>query len=385
MTDMRILIGIVCLVLLIFGCDSQMLPLSGGSSDTEVSAKVEGRAVDIYGDPAIGAEVRLRPSDYLPESSADPNNSSRNQLTDSLGVFIFDSVPAGAYAIEISTSDSDGVITNCEVFPRDKKVSLGICTLKPNALISGHAVLGSSRSAPVLQIYGIEKTITPDSTGFFTMSIPEGTHCLKISGPEEYDQLEVTFEAFSSEHKYIGWFWLNPKLHPPCNDYSCDSLTVRQILDSCGRQELPVDSVSVVRSGRITELHLRGFGSKAGSQLIGRLGFLEILDLGENQLETPPFFLNQLWILQVLKLDRNSLTVIPENMGFLIYLRHLDISYNNLRILPVSITNLRPFELLDLSNNNLCSLSQSQSSWAAFYDPDWNNSQKCSNIIVQEK
>ena len=46
------------------------------------------------------------------------------------------------------------------------------------------------------------------------MSIPEGTHCLKISGPEEYDQLEVTFEAFSSEHKYIGWFWLNPNSIP---------------------------------------------------------------------------------------------------------------------------------------------------------------------------
>ena len=383
MTDIRTLI--VIMALLMSGCGNQMLPLSGGSSDTEVSAKVEGCAVDTNGNPATGAEVRLRPSDYLPESSANPDNSSRNQLTDSLGIFVFDSVPAGAYSVEISTSDSDGVITNCEVFPQDKKVSLGICTLKPNAVISGHAILGSSRSAPVLQIYGIEKTITPDSTGFFTVSIPEGTHCLKISGPEEYDQLEITFEAFSSEHKYIGWFWLNPKLPPPCNDYSCDSLTVRQILDSCGRQDLPVDSVSVVRNGRIAELHLRGFGKKAGSQLIGRLGFLETLDLGENELETPPFFLNQLWMLQVLKLDRNSFTAIPENIGFLVYLRHLDLSYNNLQILPVSITNLKPFELLDLSNNNLCSLSQFQSSWVTFYDPDWNSSQRCSNIIVQEK
>ena len=34
--------------------------------NSEVSAKVEGRAVNIYGDPAIGAEVRLRPSDTSP-------------------------------------------------------------------------------------------------------------------------------------------------------------------------------------------------------------------------------------------------------------------------------------------------------------------------------
>ena len=124
------------------------------------------------------------------------------------------------------------------------------------------------------------------------------------------------------------------------------------------------------------------FWKLTGSQLIGRLSFLEylILEVSETHRSSSISYESS-----GSQTRQNSLTVIPENMGFLIYLRHLDISYNNLRILPVSITNLKPFELLDLSNNNLCSLSQSQSSWAAFYDPDWNNSQKCSNIIVQEK
>ncbi len=374
MTKNCIMTALACLGLLFSSCGYTELPLAGGSSDTEISARVEGCAIDLEGKPASGVLARMRTSEFLPE---DPNHISRNSYTDSNGIFIFDSVRRGSYSIELSGPDSIGSLMNCKVTSNDDQIVLDTHTLKPNAAISGHAILGSSRSSPSLQIYGLERSIKPDSTGFFIISVPEGRHCLRISGPEEYDEMEVSFEAFSSQYKYIGWFWLNPKLQSPCGDYACDSLTVRSILDSLGRPDIPVDSISVMRNGRIVELRLRGLGKKAASQSIGRLNFLEVLDLGQDSIDTPLYFLNQLWMLQVLSLDGNLIRYIPDNIGYLTFLRHLDLSGNELSFLPVSITNLKPFQLLNLSGNRLCTLPEYQKSWISLYDPDWALNQKC--------
>lgn len=353
-----------------------------GTSDTEISASVSGSVVDTQGLPVAGALVRLRDSRYLPVSGEDSYNIIRDDTTDHEGYYCIDSVSVGEYSVEINREDSQSVLLNCTVLPGEKNVSLDTDTLKPCAVISAQVYLSSAISipaVPVVEVIGLERNITPDSTGFFSTTLPAGDNMLVLSGPDDYVPMELKINLEPQDHKYLGSFWLYSKTSSPCSNYDCDSTAVRQILDSCGKVDVSVDSVTTVRNGRIVELNLRGFGENACSPLIGKLKGLEVLDLGGNDIENGLEFLGQLWLLQDLRLDSNSLNTLPDNICSLMHLRKLDLSGNRLSKLPVLINNLKPFELLDLSNNELCELPEHLSYWIFLYDPDWNSIQSCDN------
>lgn len=351
-----------------------------GTSDTEISATINGQVIDTQGLPVASALVRLRNSGYLAVSGNRNNNVIRDKTTGPDGFYSIDSVKPGEYSIEINSSDSLAAMLSCEVLPGEKNVSMDTVTLKPGAVISGQVYLStvvSVKSAvAVVEIAGLERNITVDSTGFFSATLPSGGNTLVLSGPDDYVPMELKINLEPKDQKYLGSFWLYSNTSSPCSNYSCDTTVVRQILDSCGRSDISVESVTTVRNGRIVGLNLRGLGKNVCSPQIAKLKGLEMLDLGSNDIETGLEFLGQLWLLNDLKLDSNSLNTVPDNICSLMHLRKLDLSDNRLSSLPMLMNNLTLFEL-DLSNNELCDLPNHLSYWVSMIDPDWSSTQRC--------
>jgi len=145
----------------------------------------------------------------------------------------------------------------------------------------------------------------------------------------------------------------------PCQNYRCDSLDVRSILDSAGLISRQVDSVTVRDSstGRIVELHFpEGGGVTSLSGDVGRLAALRQLWLNMNALSALPPEIGNLASLEGLYIDRNRLSYLPAEIGNLRSLKELFLSGNYLlTALPSSIGNLTALQTISLSS---CALSQ---------------------------
>jgi len=92
----------------------------------------------------------------------------------------------------------------------------------------------------------------------------------------------------------------------PCEDFACDSLAVRAILDSNGltNKDLKDLNYSVSDSGRIVKLSLNNLELTNLPPEIGKLNALDTLDLRHNKLmELPMEEIKALPALKKLKLD----------------------------------------------------------------------------------
>lgn len=107
--------------------------------------------------------------------------------------------------------------------------------------------------------------------------------------------------------------------------------------------------------GNLSKLTINGLvGSLPDT--FGNLGNLELLDLGENQLQTLPENFGNLQKLRWLLLSGNQLNRLPDSIGNLSNLIFLDLAYNHLTALPSTIGNLTNMERLRLEYNQLQSL-----------------------------
>jgi len=126
-----------------------------------------------------------------------------------------------------------------------------------------------------------------------------------------------------------------------CQDYSCDSLAVRAILDSNGLDTVLVDFVS-------------------NRDSIGRINKLVIIGNGWPSSGLPP-----------------KTFIIPKSIGNLIQLDTLVFYFTSLETLPDTIVNLTNLKSLQLNGNELCTLNALLAGWVTLYEPNWLYGQNC--------
>ncbi len=157
--------------------------LAGGASETE--ATVAGRIANADGSPAADVLVRLRPADYLQDTSRLLAKGSLRLLddtrTDARGAFRFDSVYLGDYALEAAAGRT-GAIRRASVNGSSDNLDLGTTAMGATSNVQGRIVLpaGTTGGAYVM-VYGLEKGVRTDSSGVFLIpQVPAGQFSLKM-------------------------------------------------------------------------------------------------------------------------------------------------------------------------------------------------------------
>jgi Leucine-rich repeat (LRR) protein len=111
--------------------------------------------------------------------------------------------------------------------------------------------------------------------------------------------------------------------------------------------------------GRLTWLQILDLSENELTTLppqIGQLTLLEALDVSENELTTLPPEVGQLRSLQTLDLNKNALNELPPEIGQLAALLRLKLGQNRFNTLPSEIGRLKSLQTLDLSENQLTTL-----------------------------
>lgn len=172
-----------------FRCGENPTVSETGSS-MEIIVSLDGNLVNEDGTPAAGAAVYLRPSDYLPATSAKVAaqfalKSLDSTVTDSLGNFGFDSIAPGTYTLECLDGEAGNgaLIESVTVVDPDSSVELATDTLKPLGSIAGQIQLPESLDASQIRVlvYGLNRVVIPDSLGDYAISgLAEGEYSFRL-------------------------------------------------------------------------------------------------------------------------------------------------------------------------------------------------------------
>ncbi len=375
-------------LLALFGymrCTETPERMTGGASGTEVGAIVSGGISTAHPHPLEGALARLRPSGFLSDITALTDvdfQTIADTLTDELGRFGFSGVLPGDYTIEVMTPDSLAVLYTFSLLGSETNKELPVDTLHPMAVILGNLVPEYLNTPNValskIQVYGLEREVELDSMGRFMVYVPEGAHRLQIyeKGVSQ-ETIEFQVDVVGGEYRDIGEFYRYERPPRPCSDYQCDSLVVRQYLDSINFETVPVDAVSKKVDGRMRILNLRGFGLVDIPTDFVRLSAMEELDLGKNNLNEPMRHLGGMRFLKVLRLDSNQFEALSYNIEMAKDLEILTLQDNQLTRLPITIGWLDQIQHLDISGNRLCYVPWEIKAWADRFDPGWETRQVC--------
>ena len=386
-------------------------------------------AVYENGKPAVGAVVRIRPAGFLALDSS-TTTFSHDTVTDSKGMFYFNTVGVDSYTIEINKSGDYGcllplVITSGNEIP----VVIPKTELKPTGSIQGRINLPFTDDSlrPLLCIYSVDYLVKSQVTQEFAFSgIPEGTYNLRIIPCKvcnlilELQNVKVSSDSLTD----VGTLNLSlQQFFRGCGSWECDSLAVRSLLDS--NQLYDVDVHSVVKtdtvSSRVIELSLAGMKVSNLTKNIGSLSKLKRLDLRNNTLSKLPNEIGYLNSLKELFADSNNLQRFPDELGFCNSLEtlsvrnnslfefsvdviipgivKLDLTNNQLQSIPDAITNMRSLRYLKVDTNEirelpqaiatlnlfefscrynrLCSVSQVIATRLSRFDSGWNETQHC--------
>ncbi|MBN1603329.1 MAG: hypothetical protein JW915_17100 [Chitinispirillaceae bacterium] len=364
--------------------------LAGGATGTEVSV-VTGTVLNDDDSPASYASVRLRPVDYIADSSAScgyrSHHSIKDARTDSSGHYRIDSVVPGSYRIEaVSSNDTLGVIIEVDVVTEKSLVNVQQSRLLPMAEIRGEIKINyTSENKGKVQIYGIERNVMTDSNGMFRVRVPVGAHNLHIrtfadshSGQaQNIESMDFRLRVDPGEVHDIGRVQIYSSQAKPCQDGRCDTTVLYEVLDSLNQARTMFDSVSVWHGGRIVALNFRNVKIQSVPRKIIRLSKVMSINFGNTGLTNLFREIGYMRNLNELYLDSNMLKELPYEIGELNNCKILDISGNIIKTLPRSITRLYTSELLNLAGNRLCTLDSSLATWAEEFDPDWKESQIC--------
>lgn len=359
--------------------------ISGGSSDTEVSAQVAGVATDESGNVVANAVVKLHRDDFLPSLLDSQLNETSNisivGVTDEEGLFAFDSIQDGSYLLEISCGDSAGAISKFDI-QNGSRCSLST-VVRPLGTLMGTVSFSYGSYVDItgtrIEAYGLDRTWRPDTNGFFQFSVPQGSYRLKVSVdsvgylPITVDEVNVTSNGVTP----LGPYNLYYEQGDICWTYSCDSTLVREFLDSSGYEEVMVTDVTEESHGRIISLDLGGMAITIPLDDLGQLNALESINLSNTGTKDSCRFVYGLWKLRILHLEGNELTGLSSAIESLWYLTELYLADNRLSSLPQRIYQMSHLDSLDLSGNRLCFISTYVAAWADEHDPDWRENQQC--------
>lgn len=171
---------LVFLCLLLAGC-------FGGSTETETgTAAVSGKAQWPDGSPAAGARIRLRPVDFVPDSSGalPAGEGPWDTVTDAAGRFAFQKVSAGDFVVEALYGEDHGVISRFVVVSPSEQLKLAPLVLRSTKVLTGRVRFADSSMAPAfVQVLGTSHIAFADSaTGSFSLwDLPPGDFSLRVS------------------------------------------------------------------------------------------------------------------------------------------------------------------------------------------------------------
>jgi hypothetical protein len=380
---------LLCAFSLLFFCSPNSHDeLAGGSTGTEVSAVV-GTIVNTDGSPAALVAIRLRPTDYIVDSSGSTQYRSLHSIFDTVtdvnGQFKIDSLLPGNYRIEaVNSSDTFGVLFEVNIATDTSVVSLPQTKLLPMAIITGEIQVNSDTvNGGNVQIYGVERSVTIDSNGGFRIRVPVGAHRLHIKtnagSPVEpfFESMDVNLHVEQGEMRDIGALRFGSPQSKSCPDGRCDSIILFEILDTLEIDTAHFSSISEWQNGRIMALDFSGLQIQYLPKKIMKLSKVVSIDLGKTGIKDLFHEIGFMKNLNTLYLDSNMLENVPFEIGNLTNCRSLDLSGNKISSLPGSFTKLYPNVFLDLSGNRLCNLDSTMANWASRFDPDWKETQTC--------
>jgi len=165
----------------LYSCTKGNSDLTGTSE--QGNAKISTCIYSSDGTPASNAIVRLRPSEYISNSLSDSNYSGTvaNTITDSKGSLSIDSLADGTYNLEINNTKSEALLITFSINSLSGSTILRNDTLKPFATITGKIDNPENFSKIAVKIIGLERSITPDSTGVYHIdNLPQSTYTLQI-------------------------------------------------------------------------------------------------------------------------------------------------------------------------------------------------------------
>lgn len=182
-------------------------PTSGGNSlETENSIALQ--INDFDGAPLAYAQVLIRPSWFVADTTAieaDSSLSTRNLDTDSNGHLLVQGLPAGAYVIEARRDNLKAIYKLNRLDTSRVKWTQEIVA-KPTGVLKGRIPLAKGASRAWVQVYGLDYVAATDSLGYFEFdSLPSGIHLIRSIVSAETPLLaEDLTEVFSEKTVDVG-------------------------------------------------------------------------------------------------------------------------------------------------------------------------------------
>ena len=348
----------LALLLLFVSCSLGPFDFKGTGSQAG-NGMVLGTVLYEDGSPVVNADVFVRSSRYLKDTSEVSVKRKPDTFTNDSGVFSFESMKYDSYFIEINDNNNNALLLQFKNDNRDKedseKTVLEPSAIRPAASLTGKVNMKNLTQPANLyiQIYGLEYVQRLSDSGHFRFpSVPSGTLKLRIISEDTSVGIieSNTVDLQPGEAKDTGPFDF------PFTFWR-DTAVVRYILDTNNLKNVSVSSViSEVKKGRITKLNFNGKGL---SNIPPKIGELELthLNLGNNYLSSLPKEFKKLTSLEHLDLMRNKFMRIDNSIYSLLNLEHLDISENKVFYLSKDIENLTSLRTFKLDNNKLKLLS----------------------------
>jgi hypothetical protein len=180
-----ILSGIFAVAAMVSTCTVQRVAGPGTGSETTNGIAATIRYQD--GTPVANASVKMRPSNYLSDTSALPvarSASIIDTITDSLGRFVIPNVDSGDYAIEVLDKNrSEGTVFRGSAL-KNQLTDWGVTFLNPVGVISGSVNIAQlPDSATVfVQVFGLDRVerINRETGNFAIGNIAEGNYSIRV-------------------------------------------------------------------------------------------------------------------------------------------------------------------------------------------------------------
>lgn len=171
------LLGAAAAIACLAGCQGL-----GGTGSEDTNGSLTGRLTYMDGSPAVGTRVLVRAEAFLQDTSRVGDTLLLpDAVTDRSGYFRIDSLVPGAYCLAAKDAAGKGALLKFALDQEGKKVELAAATLRPVGTLAGRLELEpGTPGLPIVQVYGLERSVRADSQGYFTFrGLPAGEYRLK--------------------------------------------------------------------------------------------------------------------------------------------------------------------------------------------------------------
>jgi len=357
LTVTRIILILNSLLLLTFtACN---LSVSGGGG-TDIEARtVSGIIRDKQNQPVACATVRLRPDQFIADSTSATNKyTDYNTTTDNSGRFTFSITETGAFSIE-ANRELVGAFVRCTVMTDDDTIPVAVIADSVGVLYGTVKSAEGDRIKCALYVYGTDKHTATDSAGKFSLrNMAPGT--------------QYTIKAVPVVPTHTPTDNITPAIPPGgtqdmgtitveltgCSDTICDTVSVRAILDANGLHTVPVNDVITVSktTNRIEHLNLSDLNISKLPDAIGNLSALRTLSVANNSITKLPSTIALCTSLRELTLSNNAFLSVPLVIGSLNLLEVLSLDGNYILTLPDTLKALSRLRVMCLTNNGINTL-----------------------------